>query len=552
MLHCATPTADSEKTTAEGKRGLSRRTFLGGIAALGAAAVSLPGCAPKQPSSSAGLAVTGGDISWDEEFDVIVVGAGIAGLSSAITVAREGDGASCLLIEKEAKASGCSPVCDGDSIYSIEYDYLKNMATSPIGLATPEEVLQAFKSEIDNNLQWLLDLGAKEDQLVINAPGETFVEYREYKNDPFYSGFWFNGKNEPPFNHVYNFLEHVRSEQFADTIDFRTNTPLEELVQDPATKEILGIVADGKAIRARRGVIMCIGGFEHNPELLESFLGVGSAVSWAMQGNVGDGLAICAKVGADFWHMHSSAGFWMAQRNLENTDFSNGTYVCHKFKAHGITVANNGRRFYMDWDGHKSLDEQNDVWTEDMSLHVGTRHGMMQFGGEWVHLPMPSKAWFIFDSAQLNEGAFDFETTGSADPVADGWLLTANTLEELAEKCGMVADNQLARTVEVWNNFCEQGEDSAFFRPADTLTPIVEPPFYAQLCVPTMLNTDGGPKRSPRGEVLDVEGNPIPGLYAAGEFGSVWGYQYQGCGNVAEAQAFGRIAARNACGRTTA
>ena len=73
-------------------------------------------------------------------------------------------------------------------------------------------------------------------------------------------------------------------------------------------------------------------------------------------------------------------------------------------------------------------------------------------------------------------------------------------------------------------------------------------PFYAQLCAPMMLNTDGGPVRDAKGRVLDPWGEPIVGLYSAGEFGSVWGNKYQGCGNVAECIVFGRIAAQTALG----
>ena len=260
----------------------------------------------------------------------------------------------------------------------------------------------------------------------------------------------------------------------------------------------------------------------------------------------GDGHKICARHGADFWHMHNAAGFWMAGRNLDNTAFSNGALASHKYKCYGITVGKNGRRFYMDWDGHKSLDVSNDaadIPRDDLSRHVGSRHGVMQFGGEWNHLPMPSVGWFVFDSDNY-ERAFDFEATKTTDPVADGWLYKADTLEDLAAQME-VPPEELTATVAQWNEFCERGADMAFYRPADTLTPIKTAPFYAQRCNPAMLNTDGGPKRAADGAILDCNGEKIPGLYAAGEFGSVWGYLYQGNGNVGEAMAFGRISARS-------
>ena len=64
-----------------------------------------------------------------------------------------------------------------------------------------------------------------------------------------------------------------------------------------------------------------------------------------------------------------------------------------------------------------------------------------------------------------------------------------------------------------------------------------------------MLNTDGGPRRDEKARILDIDGEPIPGLFSAGEFGSVWCDKYQGAGNISECLAFGRIAARSALAR---
>ena len=63
---------------------------------------------------------------------------------------------------------------------------------------------------------------------------------------------------------------------------------------------------------------------------------------------------------------------------------------------------------------------------------------------------------------------------------------------------------------------------------------------------PCLLNTQGGPRRNARAEVLDVHGQPIPGLYSAGELGSMWGQLYPGAGNIGEALVTGQIAARSA------
>jgi predicted oxidoreductase len=72
------------------------------------------------------------------------------------------------------------------------------------------------------------------------------------------------------------------------------------------------------------------------------------------------------------------------------------------------------------------------------------------------------------------------------------------------------------------------------------------PPYYAIELSPSMLNTQGGPRRNERGQILRPDGTPIPRLYSAGELGSIYSYLYQGTGNIGECLAFGRISARNA------
>lgn len=525
----------------------SRRNFLMGATAMAScAALGLAGCAPSGKSGSAK--------GFDEEWDIVIVGAGIAGLSAAITVANEGNGEKCLLIEKASQASGCSPVCDGwwlGSNDGVEYpvQYLKDCATTALGQSIPDDVLEAFAAGITENTSWVLGLAPEitEDMFATyngvfeNAPTEA--EWREFGNAPT-AKTHLNPENEYPYNHIFNVLNSYFEKNCEGKVTRKTNTPLESLIMDESGA-VIGLVADGKRYGASKGVIMACGGYENNPEWMEGYCGVGTSLTRCMGANTGDGHKAVMKVGADMWHMHNCAGFAMAPRNLANDAWAN-IIGFEEQKQYGITVAKNGRRFYMDWDGIDiNRDEENDAWSlGDASLHVGSRHGLMQFGGEWNHLPMPSIAWFVFDQDGYDNGAFDFEYVKTENPVEDGWLYKADTIEELASLCGVPSD-QLAKTVETWNSFCENGEDLAFFRPASTLNKVAKAPFYAQRCNPQHLNTDGGPVRNGSGQILDTDGNPIPGLYAAGEFGSVWGHHYQGCGNVAEAMAFGRISARS-------
>ena len=109
---------------------------------------------------------------------------------------------------------------------------------------------------------------------------------------------------------------------------------------------------------------------------------------------------------------------------------------------------------------------------------------------------------------------------------------------------------KLQQTVSQYNTHCIGGYDPDFGRRPETMSPISKPPFYAIPVWPCLLNTQGGPKRNAKAQVLDIYGQPIKRLYSAGELGSIFSVVYPGAGNISECLAFGRIAGRNAAAET--
>jgi len=104
----------------------------------------------------------------------------------------------------------------------------------------------------------------------------------------------------------------------------------------------------------------------------------------------------------------------------------------------------------------------------------------------------------------------------------------------------------LEQTIYDYNRGCKNGVDKTYHRNPEKLLPLSTPPFYGVQLLPGGPNTQGGPRRNGRDQVLRPDGFPIHRLYSAGELGSIYGMLYPGSGgNLAECIAFGRIAGEN-------
>ena len=302
-------------------------------------------------------------------------------------------------------------------------------------------------------------------------------------------------------------------------------------------KEVIGVEAEGPKgtvnVKARRGVILSSGGFENNPEMQMNYLGM-RIYPKGTEANTGDGILMAMEVGADLWHMNATASTFGYKLPGYEAAF------CHNVLSPGfIYVDQNGRRF-MDEGGT----DMHVIWSQVSYTDIKTT----------ATPRIPS--YFIFDDDTRRSGPVSTPGSGrigdlyqwSNDNLAEierGWILHAETIGELAEKIG-VNSLALQETVSHFNQMCVGGYDSDFQRPPYTLVPIARPPFYGIALWPAFFNTQGGPRRNVRGQVLSVRREPIKRLYSAGEIGSIWGRFYPGGGNITEALAFGRISGRNA------
>jgi succinate dehydrogenase/fumarate reductase flavoprotein subunit len=466
-------------------------------------------------------------ISWDAEYDVIVVGYGMAGAATSIQAAEKG--AKVLLLEKAPKGEeGGNSKYAGQGFVTVEpenrdkaLEYFKRIRGK---YNTPEDdVLAAFTDTIITNADWINSLGGN---AIVSA--KAIGEFRDIEGWDLMNAWGINGKFFDAG--AYNFLHSVVEK--SDLIDVWYEAPGEQLIQDPETKIIHGVVAgvEGKKynIRAKNGVVLCTGGFENNQQMIQDYLQLPYGYSKGALYNTGDGIKMAMEVGADLWHMGNIAG-----PDLNAIDKTTGRSYGYAIQGEHPLLSTKftlGNVIFVGADGTRFVDES-----------VSTGHGFIDFHGMKLRMPVSLPAYCVFDSTAINTTIYHAWGDDKTDEIDQGIIIEADTLDELAEKLELPAGS-LASTVKQYNEFCANGEDIQFGRHEETLNPLnTTGPYYAFEVVPTFTNTQGGPRRDAEGRILDTNGTPIPHLYSAGELGAIWGDIYQGAGNLSECISFGRI-----------
>lgn len=326
-------------------------------------------------------------------------------------------------------------------------------------------------------------------------------------------------------------------------------TPLTDLLVEDG--RVVGVVVerdgDRREIRARRGVILGSGGFEHSQELREKFLPSPTSAEWSTgaPANTGAGLVAGSAAGAatdlldDAWWgptipLPGRAWFCLAERNLPGSIIVNAA-------------------------GQRYMNEALPYVEATKEMYKGESTGV-------GHVP----SLMIFDQTYRNR--YLFAGIAGRQPIPGRWfkegvVTRAATLQELAEKVDLPAD-ALAATVERFNGFAATGVDEDFHRgesaydkyysdptvkPNCSLAPIEKGPFYAVKIVAGDLGTKGGLVTDERARVLREDGTVLPGLYAAGNVSSaVMGTTYPGPGGtIGPALVFGYLAAEDIAAHPT-
>lgn len=518
---------------------MNRRTLVKGAALCAAGILSAAAMPPDAARAGESAPYTFADtISWDAEYDVVVLGMGFAGMVSAMEAAD--CGAAVLLCEKadEGHAGGNSKVCGqsfacGSDDPEATLRYYRAMAA---GRSYPEGSLEAIAQGVAGMATTMAEKYGFDRDEFMSFTGMPVVG----NISPEYPGFPGADKISLVTAHqgmsdsfLYQSIKARLVDGYADRIDVWFSSPGRQLIQDPASKAVIGVRVlrggEERNVRALNGVCVCTGGFENDAEMIQDYLGV---INYAVIGglhNTGDGIKMCQQVGAKLWHMNAwEGGLGMMGLGYATPEGTNAVQV----SVLQETPMNTGATVVVgDW-GRRYQNESAPVL-----------HGhMADDNGIWENPSYPEHSWVIWDQTQMDailaqDGLLHADYAGTVTACA--------TLAEAAACIGCPEEN-LRFTIDSFNGYAAAGHDPEWKRDPATMRAFDGAAYHVMPLKVNVLNTQGGPQRNTDAQVVGIDGKPIAHLYSAGEMGGITACMYQGGTNVAECFIMGQRAGKNA------
>lgn len=451
------------------------------------------------------------------EADVIVIGAGGAGLAAAVTANQAG--ATVIVLEKTPKVGG-NTIMAGGALNAVDEG-------SETALANKDSVELHYKQTFEggdkqgdpelvrtlvtnawDGVEWLQGLGMEFKPGTFTVLGGLWP--RAHKPvEPVGTGFF----------KAYN--TYIDSH---DNIEIMFNTKATDLMTENG--KVIGVVAVGETgnkvtLTAKKGVVLATGGFAANVEMRQEYNKVWATLDSSIKStnppsSTGDGIAMATAVNAQLVQMENIQLLPMGDPNTGSLSGNIEMGVENR-----IFVNDEGKRFV---DEGARRDVMTNALFEQPNAHM----------------------WVILDSHDYPTGNEKNNFNESVNElIAAGRAFKGETLEELAGKIGVVPENLVAAVTE-FNTHVDSKTADSFGRTlyADKID---KGPFYAGARVPTVHHTMGGVKINTEAQVIDSNGNIIPGLYAAGEVtGGIHGANRLGGNALTDTVVFGRIAGTNA------
>ena len=466
--------------------------------------------------------------TWDESYDVVVVGGGFAGLAAAYSAVESGS--STVLVEKLSTTGGNSAINGGQYAaytskvaaelqkkFNLEPDtaekHIEDTIKGGDNMSVPELVTEMVYGS-PYYLDLLLDNG-----LVIRdtlaRPGGHYG-YRTYVTE----------------NQVGSDITDLQLKMLKNTdavIELETKMVEIYRTRDEANR-VVGIrvaTADGyKTIEARKGVILATGGFSSNVDMRQTqvpYLTADLPTTNIKAASTGEGIYLAQAIGANTTQMSNIQRYPWADPNTGVLD----SYAVWPFTGPSYGV------IYVDYNGNRYVNEGD---RRDVCANAAVNSGFIS-------------TYALFTEPVVNAFVKPEELEAG---VQSGRVLKGDTLEDLAEKINAfaikgqypsVTAENLKATIEKHNGYIDSGADPDFGKVmAATMVKMEEGPYYAIPQYPSVHHTMGGLVIDTNTSVKDIYGQVIPGLFAAGEVtGGVHGTNRLGSNADADACAFGYI-----------
>lgn len=531
-------------------------------------------------------------MTWDEEVDVVVIGAGTAGLCAGIAARKAG--LDVALLEKEDKIGGgtcyswgffwAAPnhLADAEGLHDDPGDVARYMDFLAGGEAEPER-MEAFVARTPEVLRFFEDCGIPfhldhgvTDHYHGMAPGSR-AEGRTFETGLFDGtqlGAWQDRVLTPPapyrlmaeelvswggMNNAANWDPDVVAEReagdvrglgvglishllkaFLDTgAEPRTGAGVAALLRQGS--RVAGVrTTQGQRIKARRGVVIATGGYESDDDAVKAYEGLPNWRSMFPKGLTGDGLKLGTQVGAAIRSIRNNMSLFLGYEIPGDEPEFRLAGIIELCSPHTLVVNDQGRRF------------------ADESFFPGIIPELMRFDARrhrYANLP----CYLIFDQQYINTYSFLGKPPGAPAP---NWLTRADSLEALAGRLGIDGDG-VAATAARFNGFAETGRDEDFARGEvawslareeqrqgnKSLGAVATPPFYGVELHPSALSS-AGLAADRQGRVLDARDRPIAGLYASGNAAArtEYGAGYQAGHSLSSAMTFSYLAVQHMVG----
>ena len=496
------------------------------------------------------------DIAKTVTTDILVIGCGTGGMFAVASAAE--NGGKVIGIDRFSTGTGIRGDLGAiDSRYQKQagtkidkFDYIA-MATRYAGGHVKQELIKLWADNSGETINWLGDRLKEHGIDLMNEAGDegTFVRYKDFATG--HSPQKVVGNDGKVMNEIlYKYAESKGAR-------FDYSTTMVKL--EKKNGRVTGCIArdgDGKYVRyiAKKGTVVATGGYARNYPMMQALqpwnLRVVSRTG-AMPGATGSGIKACLWVGAKMDETHCAMKFDRAALKPDQ-------------KAGLDTVkAGTAKMFWMGsqpWLKVNSFGERfiNESGTYENPIHADEYNKdhchYSIFDSNWVPYTKQfkmhgcSRLWPFSNGAEPNHMYTEMRDKVLPSLVKDGFAFKADSIEELARKLGLPAD-QLKKTVDRYNKLAYKGVDEDFGKEKHRLTPVDKPPFYGVKNSGWLLCTLDGIVINKNLNACDENGDAIPGLYVIGnDSGSYFANEYpnlstgMACGRTVT---FGRVIGRN-------